>query len=490
MFLYAVLNFVDFAICILLSVIVWSKGNARSIVSPFFCWIIAVGLWSFGVGMHTLSDLANQSEQAIFWSRFLHVGAVSLPVFYTHFVMALCKRVNRRILSVIYAMTLLLLLSIPTKFFITEVSPIYVFNLFPKAGFLYPVYLGMFSGCVLYSFYMLIQHSRESEGIVRNQVFYVLMGSAIGYTLGSTAFLPMFNVNVFPFGTPFVILNGVLITYAMIRYRAMDLSLVMRWGIAYGSSVMAIILFFLTSFYFIERFVTSYSTVSKGIATVLGICVATLFFDPLRKKVSGVIDRFIFKSPDYQSLLYGIERTLDKAMSIHGLTSELVTYLRSIWNVEHAGFVVWDFSMTNFQLYPVEAFATQSIQFNPEPLTKNDFLIRTLESERRLFKYGVVVDDELASLINKASPGEKVTFQKIRRTMRWVGAAACVPLMLGDQLIGFIVLGVKKNHALYNEEDKKFLSHVADKVSLSIKDLFLSDKIPNLTVSHPYPEPG
>jgi uncharacterized protein YigA (DUF484 family) len=49
--------------------------------------------------------------------------------------------------------------------------------------------------------------------------------------------------------------------------------------------------------------------------------------------------------------------------------------------------------------------------------------------------------------------------------------------MLNEELIGFIVLGPKKNQAYYNDEDKKFLSHVAEIVSNTIKDIILSQPI-------------
>jgi GAF domain-containing protein len=49
--------------------------------------------------------------------------------------------------------------------------------------------------------------------------------------------------------------------------------------------------------------------------------------------------------------------------------------------------------------------------------------------------------------------------------MHWLGAAACVPLMDKDRLIGFLVLGNKKSGGAYSREDKKFLSHVSEIVS-------------------------
>jgi GAF domain-containing protein len=62
--------------------------------------------------------------------------------------------------------------------------------------------------------------------------------------------------------------------------------------------------------------------------------------------------------------------------------------------------------------------------------------------------------------------------------MRWLGAAVCVPLMATDQLIGVIILGPKKNKFVYNNEDKKFLSHVAGMVSVTIKNHIVGETFP------------
>jgi len=57
--------------------------------------------------------------------------------------------------------------------------------------------------------------------------------------------------------------------------------------------------------------------------------------------------------------------------------------------------------------------------------------------------------------------------------MRWVGASICVPLMIKSNLVGFIILGAKKNNTLYNDEDKKFLSHVSERISEAITKIMV-----------------
>ena len=51
------------------------------------------------------------------------------------------------------------------------------------------------------------------------------------------------------------------------------------------------------------------------------------------------------------------------------------------------------------------------------------------------------------------------------------------PLMIGNQLVGMIILGQKEKSA-YNEDDKKLLSHVAELVGKYFSELFMRQDEP------------
>lgn len=468
---YAVLNFIDFIVSLLLSALIALKGKNRKLVIPFVSWTFSISIWSLGVALHTLADINSNWESALFWSKFLHFGAVPLPTFYLHLVLTLCESPRQKLLSVSYLISIIFLLLIPTKYMISEVSPIGTFILFPKAGAAYPLFVLHFSLCVSYSIFILYQKYKITYGIERNQILYVLIGSSIGYGLGSTAFLPMFNFSVFPFGTPFVNLNAVLITYAIIRHRAMDLNLVMRWGIAYGISFVIFGGTILCAAIAIEYLVEK---PSRGFPTLFAACIAVVLFDPIRRKISTWIDKFIFKSPDFKASLSSIEKILESGQPIEQIANELSAGIKNIWHVEKASFAIWNPKSAIFELYPFSSFSNEIITRMNVSIDRTDFLVKTLETERRLFQYGIIIEDEITALGNRSFIGERTTFWKMRRTMRWLGAAACVPLMVKNQLFGFLILGRKNNHSLYNNEDKKFLSHVAEMLSELIKKRILA----------------
>ena len=174
-------------------------------------------------------------------------------------------------------------------------------------------------------------------------------------------------------------------------------------------------------------------------------------------------------------MITGIDQAIDKSVNIEAVASGLIDLFKNMWGVDHAGFVFWNQAQAKFQPVPASLFDSQILTSLNESIGRDDFLVKTLESERRLFRFGIVLDDELAALGNRAFPGERTTFLKIRRTLRWLGASVAAPLMLKEQLVGFIVLGPKKNNGAFTAEDRKLLSHVSEKVAGAVSKIMMTD---------------
>lgn len=386
---------------------------------------------------------------------------------YLYFVLTLINVIKEKKWTVI-------LFSIPNLIFIwlnfnsslyTHLTPRFGLGFWPEPTIYFHFYLLYWHWTCLYGFYWLIKGWRSSTSLRREQIKFVTLACGIGYLGGATNWPMWYKIEIPPYANIAISLYVALIAYAILRHRLMDFNLIMRWGMAYALLFLTLGLAMVPLTAFLEYVLHERLRLTQGLATVFVVCVGVFIFGPLRRAITRFVDRFIFRSPDFQSILAGIEQTIKGSNNIDALTRQLSEKLKMIWGAGHAGLVVWDYILGRYKLMPEEAFKDQAVVRNKESISPSDFLIRTLESEKRLFKHGVITEEELNVLGDRALPGEKTTFWKIRRTMRWLGANACVPLLAKDQLSGFIVLGTKKNGASYNEEDKKFLSHVAQIVA-------------------------
>ena len=95
-------------------------------------------------------------------------------------------------------------------------------------GYLYLPLVTFWFGYIIYAHYELIKGFIRSSGLKRNQIRYLLAASAIGFIGGSTSFLPVFDIELFPFGNYFIALYAFIITYAIVNHRLMDINIVLK----------------------------------------------------------------------------------------------------------------------------------------------------------------------------------------------------------------------------------------------------------------------
>jgi hypothetical protein len=331
-------------------------------------------------------------------------------------------------------------------------------------GPLYPLFIVYFISWLLYGLVVMYKAYQKSEGFKKNQLKYFFLALVIAFAASINYFICMFSGSFPPFYYLIEAAYAVVVAYAVVRYKLMDFDLLIRWGVVLVVIVSAGALFFSTLIFLTVMISKRYHAV-PGLSTLIGVVLLAACYEPLRKRTISYIDHFIYQSPDFRSILEGITDALQNSSDIPQFSQKISEKLQKIWKVEHAGILVWSPKRSQFDAYPAKEFESEIIASIGIPITLSDFLVRTLESERRLFNYGVVVSDEVDVFGLRAFPGERITFQKIRRTMRWLGATVCVPVIANGQLIAFLVLGNKRSGKSFNREDKKILSHVGEMIS-------------------------
>jgi signal transduction histidine kinase len=286
----------------LLALFVFIKGPQRQVNQTMALFSLSVAVWTFG---QALGGVVEAKSSVLFWTR-LNVGAaVLLPAFYFHFILVLIGR-QSKLLWATYAAASLLLLLLPTAWFIRDVAPVASHRYYPQAGIVYPFFAAYLGLTFLYAFWLLARQYRQSSGERRNQLLYVVLASLIGFSGGITAFLPVWGVD-FPqlsnYALPIYVLIAV---YAIIKHRLLDISVVLRAGLIY--SVLTLIF---AGFFALAILLTNYLFLSVGHfnplwTTLLVVFVSVVVFQPLRNRVQAAVDRLFFRGE------YRYRRALDQ----------------------------------------------------------------------------------------------------------------------------------------------------------------------------------
>lgn len=467
MFILGLIGAINCITSIALGLVVFLR-NPRGTLNRIYGIInVAVALYSFG---YSAWQFSGNLVSATRWFNVLFCGTILINLLYLFLVFAFTEQLasKRVFLSAYSLVNIIFLWMQETGCFYERLEPRYGMGFWPVPTFWLHVYFVFWQLSCFYGCWELLRGFHRTSGLKRQQIKIVTIACTVGYLGGATNWPMWYRIPIPPYATIGISLHVALIGYAVFRHRLMDFNLLFRWGLAYGillllvaGSVMGLYSGFVTL------------GLSKRVA-FLGIASAMVFiFEPLRNRITRLVDRSLFKSPDFQSILHGVNVTIEGPNSLISITSQLSRELKAIWNASHAGLVVWDRRQSAYSLFPPEEFKHEIISRMDVTIQKTDFLVKTLETERRLFKFGIVTEDEVTAFGSRSGPGERTTFWKIRRTMRWLGAAVCVPLMADDLLLGFIVLGPKSSGIRYDSEDKKFLAHLAELIAAPISKLII-----------------
>ncbi len=190
------------------------KGKINRI---YFLLSMSMAFWSFNYWMW-LS--ATNAESALFWAWLMALGTLTIPVTYFHVLVEILGINKKFLIKSAYIITAIVAIFSPFDFFIKGVSPKLFFNFWPMPGPLYSfVVVCIYGPIVLYSFFLIIKNYRNSADVKQTQLFFLLMGSILGWTGGLTNFLLWYNIPIPPYGNFFVAVYTLFIGYAILKNR-------------------------------------------------------------------------------------------------------------------------------------------------------------------------------------------------------------------------------------------------------------------------------
>ncbi|MDD5661524.1 MAG: histidine kinase N-terminal 7TM domain-containing protein, partial [Candidatus Omnitrophica bacterium] len=195
--------------------------NRKSVINSVFAlFCLCYTFIMFGTFMMFISKSSNL---AIYWDKFIYLGATFIPAVWYHLIVSFLKIDNRKVLIKInYLICFVFFILSRSHYFIDNLY-IYSWGVHSQARFFHHIFIICFTLIVLIGLNDLrIGYSRVVSPLQRNQMKYLSFGIFI-VSLTGIGFLAAYNVSIYPlFYQIFGILFTVIIAYAIVRYRLMD----------------------------------------------------------------------------------------------------------------------------------------------------------------------------------------------------------------------------------------------------------------------------
>ncbi|HUH97895.1 MAG TPA: adenylate/guanylate cyclase domain-containing protein [Anaerolineales bacterium] len=433
--------------------------------------LIGIGLWTYtlrsdqrasrallaftsalSIGTSTFLDMDTTRHAVLFWA--LSLGVIGGSLVHLSFVFPQPMRFVLRRPSLRWlGWIVFILLAAPTSLAILRPSDPYFYINTWQWGYLF-ITLGfvLFLGTLIYRVF------RSNLSNVRQQSRVIIFGAII-------AFIPaLYYIAPLAFGVftqfyawlvfPALIVFPLSITYAVIRYRLLDvdrffsraLTYLLTLSIALAAFYALLALFSLS----LQRAIRA----SDPLVIAAYLLLLVIGFNPLRGLIQRGIDRLFYRAPaDYRRALTSLSRHLAVTPNLNQTLRTLEDQVTQALAPEK--FVLYLYNDDLGKYFPHATRGDSAPSYQVE-----DPLIQLIASARTPIWFPT--DGPLPPALPDSAPA-------YRRLMGFTFA----PLHYEGKLTGFMMLGPRRSGDLYTGDDLDFLAAVAAQSALALENVRL-----------------
>ncbi len=468
--IYALIALINGIASSILGPLVYFKNPKETTHKTFGLFCLAVAVWGYA---YFFWQISATEKVALFWSRGLMAGAVLIPIFYFHFVLALVNKIKKKkkLLIFGYLIFLFFFLANFTPWFIKGVTPKLNFAFWPNPGILYHPFLLVWFFYAFFTIYLLFKQYSISSGAQKAQLRYVSIGTVIGYLGGITNYLLWYDIPLPPIGNWAIALYMGIVAYAIVKYRLMDIRLAMSRGAIYVFSFLSVIASAFLMIFLNNRLA---QPISFNVFFPMTIIVAVLLFQLFFRffeKLGSKYFYYVFYS--YQRVLTDLGRRLTRVLELKKLSALIASTLIRTMKLDRTIVLLRNPETGDYQIQKNIGFKEE----NGISLVRDNFLTRYLEKTQNPLVY-----EELSLVIRDIKDEkERKNLESLKKSMKKIKAALCLPLFREKKVIGMIVLGSKVSGDPYSQQDLELLATLSSQASIALQNARLYNQVQDLS---------
>ncbi|HKY23141.1 MAG TPA: ATP-binding protein [Vicinamibacterales bacterium] len=319
-----------------------------------------------------------------------------------------------------------------------------------------PLYLSIFmiAGLVVLTRAM----DRVRSATARRQLRWIIWGTAFGagpfafgyalpYALGLRASLPM-ELSVIPLG-----LVPLAFASALIRYRLMDVEVIVKRSLVYMAVILAIFTIYATLLRLAGVVFLDAAQRHNMVIAMLATIVVVLLFSPVKSAIQNTLDRAFYRDRyDYRRALVGFARDLNSDLDLDRLGERLVARVRDTFVIDRMALLLVDEASGNYEVIRAEGFDDLSVP----GLSRHSQIAASLAG-------GTALSLDNPTL-QGAFPQEELAFWRLRSVHYFV------PCVSKGGTIAVLALGQRGQGEPLSSEDMGLLAAVGSHVATALEN--------------------
>jgi len=452
---------------------------------------LSFALWGFLVFLHCLcmffSEITTTGFIVIFWLKIAYSFLAFLPFAFINFIEEFVSSKKRKLLlfTLFVFGTIFSFLSLFTKLFIKGflVRPWPYLN-YPQAGNLYFFLPIIFIISVLIGSTKLLHEYHLSPGIRKNQIKYLLLAIIVGGGLASIEIICItFNINIPVISFIGVLLYSLIVAYAIVKHRLMDIEVVIKKSVIYSILIGLFTGIYIGSIFLFGEFIKNLTGDSYLILTILTIIIMAIGFQPLKNQLQDWIDRVFFrKKYNYQQTLKKLTTTVATIIDLKEVLQLTLNTLTATLQLKNSSALIYNKENKRFE---TKASINLSQESTNLTISSNYALIKALKEKKE-----PLLLEELQYI---QSQEQKPELEPVILEMQKMETSFTLPLFAKNNLIGILNLGTKRSGDTFSNEDIDLLTTLSHNLAIAVengrlhheilqtqKKLFQADKLKSL----------
>jgi two-component system sensor histidine kinase HydH len=469
-----------FTMNIVLCLVVLSSKPKDMAHQLFACFVLSFATWNMG---ELIMISSVNPYRAILGVRVIFVGLTFAPLFFLHFSFVFpSKEKSEWVKGFKLFLLYLIPMALVVTFFLTfridierfkELRNVLYYGLLFEEPLILLIFLGsiaLFSGiCIYWGIKNLIQSLRTTRIPKQKlQIKYLIFGivsmAIVGTIINLSNYFLKLGWPIFFLASLYSILVSFFFAIALIKYRLLDIHLLIRGGILYSFVSGLILAIYILIIKNIGE-ALSQRAYGRSLLVESALILALVFLLlPFQRKVGDWIDRFFYmERVRFRTKLSEFSRTLTELVDLDEVAKITVHFITQALHVDSVAFFFLKNEMNEYRPIFGTPLHDEMIYSSQHPFVKRmESNGRAVDLEHLRGSEGEV--EEIDDLIKKG----------------WVVVA---PIFLKERLLGgFILLGKKRSEKDYTVEELELLEAFSNQTALAIsraliyREMSLKDK--------------
>ncbi|MDD5131093.1 MAG: diguanylate cyclase [bacterium] len=302
--------------------------------------------------------------------------------------------------------------------------------------------------------YILYAHYREAKrtsSLKYSQIRYLFCTVGI-LPLSALDFFSMRGIDFYPSGYLFTMLGIVLVVITVLRYRLVEIDIIISKLIFLfmASVIVALCYLGLTSL-----FKSIFTQTMAGLFAA-AIIITGMFFTSLKDKLQQIIDMIVYRNKyEYQKALKETTQLLITKLDLNELCHFLIQMLAKNIGMLKASLLLEDDAGN----YCIRAgYALETGLMDKFTISQDAPIITWLKENR-----SILIREETEQFLSKQK------FKEIFGDLRRISAEVVIPLFYRGNLTGVICLDSKQSGAIYNQADIDILETLAGQAAIALE---------------------